>query len=187
MKLLDAISFFLFLIFISINSSAQSKAEHEINISIPEVALIALQSEGEDVINFMATAPDIAGQELQLQKSEQPGIWINYTSLVRANHKRKITATVQGEIPPGFEIVLKTSEGKGSGKGQLGSPLDEVTLSNIPVDVITGIGTCYTGQGTKNGHLLNYSLELINGGDLYNKIYQTESTLQIIYTLTDDN
>jgi len=186
-KLLDAISFFLFLIFISFNSFAQSKAEHEINVSIPEVALIALQSEGEDAINFLVTAPDIAGQQVKLSKSEQPEIWINYTSLVRANQKRKITATVQGDIPPGFEIILKTSGGTGNGKGQLGNPLDKVTLSNVPADVITGIGTCYTGQGTQNGYLLNYSLELINGGNLYNKIRQTESSLQIIYTLTDDN
>ncbi len=185
--MLDAISFFLFLIFVSLTSFAQTKAEHDINVNIPEVALVALHSESEDAINFMATAPNIAGQEVQLIENEHPGFWINYTSVVRNNQRRKVTATVQGEIPAGFEIVLQASEGRGNGKGQLGNPKNKVTLSNMPVDVITGIGTCYTGQGIQNGHLLSYSIGLINDNDLYSQIYQSESSLQIIYTLTDDN
>lgn len=187
MRLLDAISLFLILLLISLGSNAQSNIEHDINVSIPEVALLSLQTDGAGEVNFVTGASNVAGLEINIEKKEHPGIWINYSSVVSANQKRKVVASVLGEIPAGLVIKLKTSESRGKGLGRLGHGQKEIALGNSPVDVISGIGTCCTGAGVRNGHLLTYSLELDNSAEAYEQLAFSQSSLQILYTLTDDN
>ena len=94
---------------------------------------------------------------------------------------------VQGQIPKGFILKLQASESIGNGAGQLGLPLQKVTLNNQPVDIISQIGSCYTGNGVQNGHLLTYHLELEDPNTLYSQLSQEQSSINIVYTLTDDN
>ncbi|WP_297099470.1 hypothetical protein [uncultured Draconibacterium sp.] len=187
MKLLDAISCFLFLALFSLAAGAQESTSHNLGIDVPEVALLALQAENSSDLNLHATPPNTAGQQIKTNKEEQSGIWVNYSSIVRENHKRKVTATVVGEIPQGMTLKVKASESRGDGKGKLGESLSWVSLRNGSVDVISNIGSCYTGRGAQNGHLLSYKIELDDEADQYAKLKQSETSLQILYTLTDDN
>ncbi|KJF44498.1 hypothetical protein [Draconibacterium sediminis] len=187
MKLLDAISCLIFLVLFSLAASAQESISHQLGIDIPEVALLALQSENTTDVNLSALPPNTAGQQIKTNKEEQSGIWINYSSVVRKNQKRKVTATVVGEIPEGMVLKVMASESRGEGKGKLGESLSWVALRNGSVDVISDIGSCYTGRGAQNGHLLTYKIELDDDADQYAKLKQSETSLQILYTLTDDN
>lgn len=187
MKLLDAISCFIFLVLFSLAARAQESISHNMGIDVPEVALLALQTENSFEVSLNATLPNTAGQKIQMNKEKQSGVWINYSSIVRANQKRKVTATVVGEIPEGMILEVLASECRGKGKGKLGEPLSWVALKNGSVDVISNIGSCYTGSGVQNGHSLTYKIELDEDADQYAELTQSETSLQILYTLTDDN
>lgn len=187
MKLLDTISCFLFLILFTVAANAQQSAKHDLTIDVQEVALLALQANNGDDINFSAIHPEVAGQQIKIAEDQQSELWVNYSSIVKANHRRKVTATVVGDIPGGIVLKVMASESRGEGRGKLGEPLSWVKLENTPVDIISNIGSCYTGRGTQNGHLLTYRIELEDQSDQYAYLSQSETSLQILYTLTDDN
>lgn len=187
MRLLDAISFMLILLLFSAGAVAQNSVKHDLNVDIREVALLALRYDGDGTIDFASATPNSAGQAINLASENESEIWVNYSSIVELNKKRKVTATVLGEIPEGIELKVKASEYQGSGKGILGRPADYVSLSNGSVDVISNIGSCYTGQGIQNGHMLTYTVELKKDHSAYDLLKQKKASLQIIYTLTDDN
>ncbi|WP_319592026.1 hypothetical protein [uncultured Draconibacterium sp.] len=187
MKLLDAISCFIFLCVFSVAASAQQSAKHELTIDVQEVALLSLQANNGNDISFSAVQPEVAGQQIQIAADQQSELWVNYSSIVKANQRRKVTATVVGEIPSGISVIVMASESRGDGHGKLGEPLSWVKLENAPVDIISNIGSCYTGRGTQNGHLLTYKIELNDQADQYAYLSQSETSLQILYTLTDDN
>lgn len=167
--------------------SAQNKVEHRINIDIPEVALLALRSSGSTDVNFNSQAPNIAGDKIDIKKASNSSIWLNYSSVIKNNEKRKVTAIVVGDIPKGLRLTLQSSTYSGDGKGKFGIPENQITLSNTPSDVISEIGTCYTGKGPNKGHLLSYQLEIEDNSILYGQISNKNTTLNIVYTLTDDN
>jgi hypothetical protein len=92
---------------------------------------------------------------------------------------------VQGEIPEGVHLKVKASEAEGSGKGKLGHSTGEIVLSENPADIIFDIGSCYTGNGTSNGHILKYELEYVGNSQVYAGLNAEKTTFHVVYTLTD--
>ena len=187
MKLKTLIHIIIFLL--PVCSIAQNNsANHKIGIEIPEVALLGLVSDGAADIQINTLSPKEAGNSIEISNTQNKNIWINYSSiLARKDHKRKIIAMVQGEIPIGIRIKLEASEAVGSGKGETGQPTGIVILSNEPSDVILNIGSCYTGKGLNNGHHLTYKLEIDDSADEYAQLTHGQTSLNVIYTLTDLN
>ena len=91
-------------------------------------------------------------------------------------------------FPPFFaNLKVEASGASGTGKGDLGLSSGVVTLSNQPTEIISNIGSCYTGKGVNNGHLLKYKLEFDKSSVGNSQLFQTETSLNVIYTLTDAN
>lgn len=189
MKLKEAI-FILIVSCISFGSFAQNDntATHDLNVVIPEVALLGVVSESQTDVSLNATMPTKAGDAVNFSDANNSRIWINYSSIIsEATPKRKVIAMVQGEIPQGVKLVVEASDYSGSGKGKLGKPAGEVVLSNQPSDVIVDIGSCYTGKGVNNGHYLTYKLEKDNSSESYAMLNQQNTSVNVVYTLTDYN
>ncbi len=165
------------------------RTKHDINIHIPEVALLSLASANSDSWNIQASASEEAGNPVKLSAiNENAGIWINYSSIINYNgHRRKVMATVRDKLPSGWRLSVVASGASGEGKGMLGIPAGQVTLSGEPAEIISDIGSCYTGQGIENGHYLIYSLETDESEEAYELLTQQEFTVHVIYTLTDNN
>lgn len=187
MDLKDALLFLTLLVcFPAFNYAQTNSANHKINCEIPEVALLGLVSENEANINLSAIAPNEAGNAISSTDETNNNIWINYSSIIaNKNHNRKIIAMVQGEIPKGIQIKVQASEATGSGKGKTGQPSGLVTLSNEPSEIIVGIGSCFTGKGSNNGHYLSYKLEIDDAE--YSQLSNISEPLSVVYTLTDQN
>ena len=166
--------------------ASDKNASHKSTVTIPEVALLSLQFEGNPGVQMTATAPTMAGTPLNLENHSNTTVWLNYSSVTAPDQKRKVTAMVVGEIPEGVTIKLNADESTGQGKGKLGKSNGKITLSNIPGDIISDIGSCYTGRGIQNGHKLSYSVEIDNA-HFYKSIKAVETSLSVVYTLTDDN
>ncbi len=185
--------FFLFILFLAsifLSKVAVSQSDvtsHSIKIEIPRVALLGLLSEDSKEINYEVDNPNTAGNSIRYEKVKNK-IWLNYSSIIRSkNQKRKIVASIKDALPSGFSLKLSTHKTANSGTGELGVPANEVTLSNVPSDIITGIGSCYTGKGTNKGYLLKYTLEFDKSSANYALLSSKSFQLNILYTLTDDN
>uniref|UniRef100_UPI00321696A7 hypothetical protein n=1 Tax=uncultured Draconibacterium sp. TaxID=1573823 RepID=UPI00321696A7 len=189
MKLKATIFTLLLLGLISLKSYSQnSTVSHKISVDIPEVALLGLVAETQTEITLNAVAPDEAGNAVDFTSRSNQRIWINYSSIhSEVAQKRKVIAVVQGEIPKGVILKVEASEYSGIGKGKFGKSAGAVTLSNQPTDVIVDIGSCYTGKGVNNGHYLTYNLQQNASGANYAQLSQSQTAVNVLYTLTDYN
>lgn len=164
-------------------------SSHMLNIEVPDVALLGLVSENSSGISFSAASPTEAGNSIDFNNENQNNnIWLNYSSIIKnSTHRRKIVAFVQGEMPEGIRLKVKASEAEGAGKGKLGDPAGEILLSGEPTEIISDIGSCYTGKGTNNGHVLTYELEYNQSSEAYTGLNTEYTTFHVVYTLTDYN
>lgn len=157
---------------------------HNLTINIPEVALLDL--EGSTAVTLAPTAPAEAGDALSFASSTNSNIWVNYSSIVGTNETRNVTAQItSGSVPEGVNLKVAAAADAGQGKGTVGATAGTVNLSSTAQSVITGVKSCYTGNGTSKGHNLTYTLELSSDDD-YAKLVQGSTNLTITYTLTDN-
>lgn len=171
---------------------AQDKKDqvHDVKIDLPEVALLDVESKSNLSIVIAAQAPEEAGLPLDLSKSTNSDLWINYTSIVGSKKEpsRQVTAQItSGAVPDGLRLFVEAANAKGKGNGKFGKPSGKVHLSSNPKNIITNVGSSYTGDGPDNGHQLTYILEMFNlnkFGDL--DFDQAQEALSITYTLSDN-
>lgn len=161
--------------------------ESQINVflSIPEIALIDIESLSTNDVKFMVVPTGESGENPEIMETSNKTLWINYSSaLSNSNSTRSIVAEIsQGQLPDGILMFLEASEYSGAGGGQVGHPAEKIDLSNQPRPIITEIGSCYTGDGVNNGHLLTFSLEVSD----YSRIHAVdESAFTVLYTITDN-
>lgn len=161
--------------------------EHQIIIEIPEVALLDLESNSSSTILLSADAANSAGMDLDFSTVNDNSIWLNYSSIIGEgfNSSRNVNVVVSGLIPEGVRLKLLTSTDVGQGNGDVGVPLSGVILSNQPQNIISNIGSCYTGEGVFKGHQLTYSLELDEARN-YADLSILSVPLTVTFTLTED-
>ncbi|GAA4166905.1 hypothetical protein GCM10022217_41350 [Chryseobacterium ginsenosidimutans] len=160
-------------------SFSQTTGSKTVAVTLPIVTLLDIEPTGTIAMNF--TAPTEAGQPLTAP-AQNITKWINYTSAIApAGLTRRVTASVNQTIP-GVDIRLQAAAAAGSGGGTLGTPTAQVTLSTTAVNIITGIGGAFTGNGANNGHRLTISLVVNNYANLNTR---TNTPVIITYTITE--
>nr|WP_319572204.1 hypothetical protein [uncultured Draconibacterium sp.] len=160
----------------------RQEAKHDLNIEIDAHALVGLSS--HQAINLKPVAPTQAGEGLDFSEASDESIYLQYSS-IKASKDKKITVSLKEPLPGGVAVQLKAGSARG-GKGILGSSDNsKLTLTDEnDQDLITGIGSCYTGTKATNGHKLKYTLIVDDAsyGDIVAKNYSNE----VIYTITED-
>lgn len=176
---------FLFSLISNLAFSQWEEGQISVRLSIPEIALVDIEPGSNNSIDFNIIPSTESGNSSQTHESTNESLWINYSSaLANPQNSRKIVAEIsQGVLPEGILLYLQASRYVGMGDGKLGHSSGKIELTNQPKPLITDIGSCYTGEGINNGHLLKFSIEISN----YSKIYAIEeSDLNILYTITDN-
>ena len=94
----------------------------------------------------------------------------------------------------GLDLKLQVVAPGSNAKGDLGdiesdyASLFSLTNSSAD-DIITGIGTCYTGSAASDGYQLNYQLDVTGDGtDIWEDIADGNAnavTTQIVYTIAN--
>lgn len=166
---------------------AQHEASHQIEIGIPEVALIGIVSEGSADVNFFPFSGMEAGSTVVVAaENENNSMWLNYTSIKNGNsHSRKVMAMVQGEHIDGIHLKVTPRLKCNLVSGDIGEAGMTTTLTDRPTELISGIGSCYTGRGVDNGFNLVYELEIDESQLDFTKLHQQIFTFNVLYTLTD--
>ena len=158
--------------------SAQNKVEVPVLLSIPTLSLVGFA--GSD--NFTYNTGN--GAEQIITPSTLDKTWINYSSVVDENSTNIISVSLSpGNYPAEITINLEVGPDAGAGAGTTGMPTGKIALTTQAQEIITGIGSCYTGQGVKKGHQLKYTWDWLPPYDL-NHSLNDNMEVSVIYTLT---
>lgn len=164
--------------------------DQAVQIEVPEVALLDLESNNGTSITLSIEAPEEAGEPVNFDHAVDTSIWINYSSVIGSSTEptRNVYAKItSGTVPSGLRLRVRASQDAGSGDGDLGVRTSWQNLNGNDKRVIRDIGTCYTGDGAGKGHQLTYELSLRNGSNRYAQIdFDDATTLTVLYTISND-
>ena len=158
---------------------------HQITVSIPNVALLDLETGGTRnfTASFVQPTPLEAGQKLSAPE-DNSDLWLNYSSTLPNSGvtSRKVNVKVSALIPGVTMKVL--AKASATGFGTLGKPTSLVTLSTADQPIIEGIGSAYTETGAAKGHNLVYSFVAEDAN--YANLRANNTTVTVTYTLSDN-
>jgi len=161
-------------------------ATHTIGLTVPEFAIIDLESATSNNISFTLLAPAEAGNPMTVPTiNTNSSIWLNYSTIVSA--AKKITVSLGSTSLDGVTISLLAGAASATGGGDKGDPGSLLTLDGTTQDLITGIGSSYTGNGINNGHQLTYTIALnklgVQGYEDY--VPSTTGSATVTYTISN--
>lgn len=140
---------------VTTNTMAQdtSEAGEAVTYSLPAMKILDVEGVAP-TLTF--AAPTEAGTAIVDVTSNTS--WINYTSIIATGTTNKVSVVLSGTaVPAGTTLKVVAAAHAGTGNGTYGTPTAVVTLSAIAQDLITTIGSCFTGTGNTNGHQLTYT------------------------------
>ncbi|MDP3443059.1 MAG: hypothetical protein Q8T08_09400 [Ignavibacteria bacterium] len=111
--------------------------------------------------------------------------WINYTSIVATATTNKVSVAITGIVPAGTTLKVVAAAHAGTGDGTYGTPGAAVTLSATAQNLISTIGSCYTGTGNTNGHQLTYTWS-VNTNAYATVFAATGADITATYTIVAD-
>lgn len=160
---------------------------HNINITIPEVAILDIEPAGSKNITMSFTSPGEAGLPL-IAPASNSTLWLNYSSIIAAVADVRTVSVSLDALVPGVDINLTAAAATGTGAGELGAPVGTpITLTTTDQTIITGIGSAYTGDGSGNGHNLTYTLGVgTTGGAAYADLVASSTIATVTYTISDN-
>ena len=155
-------------------------ANHSISYTIPSVSMVDV--EGGASINLALTSPTEAGQGMGISGTNS-SLWLNYSSTTNTASTNTVKVKVN-TLLPGVDLKITASSDAAAGGGTSGTPSSILTLTTSDQNLISNIGTCFTGDGTSKGHNITYSMVT----NSYNQIKYTSvpATLTITFTITNN-
>lgn len=160
------------------NIMAQTTAGDIITYEIPAMANIAIAGSAPS-FTFAAPAPGAPVAAVTSNTS-----WINYTSLIEDASTNRISAEISaGTVPTSTTLKVTAATDAAGGDGTVGTVSSIITLSETPQDIITSIGSCYTGVGDTKGHQLTYEWSVDATGYAALKTAASASDITITYTI----
>lgn len=132
---------------------AQLYDYNNFTITINDIFNVRVYPAGAINMKLLASS---AGNSMETQTNFSS--YIQFTSIAPENEMRRITAIVSsGNIPAGTQLQLTTGT-CASGSGTRGTPSSKISLDrSAQKNIITGIGSGYTGNSPTNGYNLVYT------------------------------
>jgi len=164
---------------LSLKVSAQgASSNHNLLMGIPEVCLLTAPSANISLILTTSTAGTaISG-----------GTGFGYTqisSIVSASELRTITALVTG-VPAGTSLAVTTEVPTNANKaGILGTGTTNVNLSGTAANLVTEIGSCYTGVAADDGYKLTYLWNAGTSGNYGTIVATAGASAVVVLTVTN--
>lgn len=130
-----------------------NEAGQAVTYTLPAMAILDVEG-AAPTLTF--AAPTEAGTAIAAVTSNTS--WINYTSIIETASTNKVSVILTGTaVPAGTTLKVVAATHDGTGNGTYGTPTAVVTLSQTAQDLITTIGSCFTGTGETAGHQLTYT------------------------------
>ena len=168
------------------DNDKDKSAKHDVKVVIPKHTSIGLSSDA--TITLSPSAPESAGQGLRFDvaSASDNSHWLQYSSITSSANSISVSMTSNGQaLPNGVVIELQAGSNANAGKGEAGSPKPAIVLNGGQQEIISNIGSCYTGTGSNAGHQLTYTLKMTNA-DQYSQLASGEFKNTITYTITEN-
>ena len=126
-----------------------------------------------------------------LMTASNSDVFLKLSSLNPESTTRQVTSKItSGSVPAGtiLKVVSAPCTTINSG-GNLGIVTQSITLSTTDQNLISGIGSCYTGTGINDGYQLTYTWAPTSISADYNLIKATTSSVNItiVHTISATN
>ncbi len=184
--------FFAAVIVLSANAAFSQDSEtdsHTVLISIPQIAILDLETTGSLDFTLGADTTREAGSPISFTGAVNSDTWINYTSLVSGTSTNKVMVSLDAAVPTGLELTLLVAADAAGGAGLVGTPTSgiAVPLTTTALDIITGIGSAYTGNLERKGHQLTYQLGYADDDATnFTNLVIADTDLVITYTILSE-
>ena len=162
------------------NVIAQVTSNQDLTLGIPEVTLISAVNDGGVVgaVSLELTTT-VAGTAIS---GGTGTTYAQLSSIVTSGQTRKVSAKVTG-VPAGTVLSVTTIVPSNANfAGTVGTGTSSLELGATDVDIVSGIGSCYTGTAALDGYKLDYAWDAGDVGD-YGTIFATGATTATV-TLT---
>lgn len=166
-----------------VHSQNNNKTEMSLHLTIPAISLLGFAENGNQIItySYSNSAPNQI-EQIITPTTTGDNTWLFYSSIVEYGLTNYITAQISlGSLPADVSLNVLVGADAGAGAGMTGTSLGQITLSPFPQNIITNIGSCYTGRGVNKGHQLTYTWE---NQESFNYSYYFESGNLIAVTFT---
>ncbi len=165
----------------STQTSATETLTQDVGVTVQSVAQMAITGLGVPVFT-VSSAPTPGGAPSIVRDTYDR--YLQYTSIAPTGESRTLQAQLSAAAPAGMAVRLSTNATNGSGAVGVaqytGTGAGAALLSTTPVDLVTGIGTGYTGDGATDGLLLSYELAMTEDLD---QIGTGTQMLEVTFTL----
>lgn len=155
---------------------AQITAGEAVTYTLPAMKLLALAGTAP---SLAFVTPVYGGA---IADATSSGSWLNYTSVVDALLTNRIQVKITGTVPAGTTLKVAAATAT-TGDGTRGTSPAVVTLGATDQDLITGIGSCYTGTGASSGANLTYTWSVTPTGYASLVSNATASNITVTYTI----
>ncbi len=169
-------------LFFFVNAFAQvsTSATHSVSLNVPQVAMISVVegSGGSNSVSLQFANLSAAG-EWFTEVTSTEAIYLRLSSLKPGNDRK---VQVAANVPAG--LTLKVTAGTNTGgKGTTGAPNANVVIGSTASDLITGIGSGYTGNTSNHGFPLTYKLSVDE--DEVANLAAGNTAVTVTYTITE--
>jgi hypothetical protein len=180
-KITLIIAALLMVILPSLKTQAQTDAgTNVLTMGIPAIALLATTTNAIDL--QLTTA--VPGEAIS---GGEGTAYVQISSIVATGLTRKITASVDN-IPAGTTLNVSASiPSNGNFGGTVGTGSALVDLTTTAADIVTGIGSCYTGVSGNDGYKLDYKWNAGSPANYGNIIETSSFNATVTLTITEDN
>jgi hypothetical protein len=179
---LQVISIALFLSFIALHVMGQNSNESTgtVTLGLEEVSLIDANANVSLVLTpqsaGLAVKPNVADSAARILIS----------SVVSGVNTRDLSVAFTGSLPTGTYLKLRAKNPNASFVGTAGTIADEIEYVDATAkNLVTGIGTCYSGTNSDDGYILRYEFGISATESNYADIRATGGAeITATYTLT---
>jgi len=155
-------------------------ATHDLSLGMPEINLLSSNS---STVNLELTT-NVAGEAVQSSISDSTAR-VKISSVVAGVQSRTLSASVSaGSVPAGTQLRLVAKAPNANFGGTTGTLGSEATLSGSAANIITGIGSCFSGTGSDDGYVLKYTWGLDNPAATYGAVRAVSGGSSVTVTLT---
>lgn len=168
---------------------AQASDNQTIMVIVPPVAKVKLVSAGALNFSLEFTAPNVAGEPIEAPGAPTDLTYLVYSSINNTSGVggyRTITVKTDEQPLDGYNFTVLPGAVASSGAGKKGVASGVITLSTTSRNIVTAIGSSYTGAAVNNGHALNYGVSVANGSAAYATLVAGSKAFRVIYTLSEN-
>lgn len=156
-------------------------AGQNVTLNVNDYALIATNNAP---VSMSLTSTTAGAAVTQVTNSS---LYVKISSIVPGNTRRKITARISsGSVPSATTLTMLpaacTTTNSG---GVLGTPITSpITLTSVDQQIVSQIGTCYTGSGSADGYRMTFTWSVLNPSTAYQQLASGNYNVTVVFTLT---